>query len=252
MTANHRGEDVSKLFVAVSGGADSTATALLLWERGVEFEMCFADTGAELPEVYWLLPRLAAHVGKPLHVVSGGSMFQRIINRGFFLPSPRARYCTRELKQEPQDRFYKTMSAEAIAIGIRADEEDRQHGDRAGLHYIYPLAEAGIGRKDAHGLCHKYGLLNPAYEWRSRVNCFCCFFQRLNDWRGLYRHYPSLFALANEWERRSLMIENGYGWRSDKWTLEKIHQREQLQGKLDLSWPDVEDETERPCLICTI
>ena len=86
-------------FVAVSGGADSTAAALLLWERGEDFELCFADTGAELPEVYWLLPRLAKTVGKPLHVVSGGGFFQKLVAYNFFLPSPRARYCTRELKQ---------------------------------------------------------------------------------------------------------------------------------------------------------
>ncbi len=32
-------------YVAVSGGADSTALALLLWERGEDFEMVFSDTG---------------------------------------------------------------------------------------------------------------------------------------------------------------------------------------------------------------
>jgi 3'-phosphoadenosine 5'-phosphosulfate sulfotransferase (PAPS reductase)/FAD synthetase len=37
-------------YVSLSGGADSTALAILLKERGEEFEMVFADTGAELPE----------------------------------------------------------------------------------------------------------------------------------------------------------------------------------------------------------
>jgi hypothetical protein len=240
----------SKLFVAVSGGADSTATALLLHERGIDFEMCFADTGAEFPEVYWLLPRLAAYVGKPLHVVSGGGFFQHLTARGFLLPSPRIRYCTSELKQQPQDRFYKAIGAEEIAVGIRADEPRRLRGDRVGLHYSYPLAEAGMDKAAVKALCAKHDLLNPLYDWRHTVSCFCCFFQPIRDWRGLWRHHPTLFTVAEEWEKQSLAV-SGFGWRSDKWTLEKIRQREQCQGRLDL-WPDVEEIDEEPCLICAI
>jgi len=239
-----------KTYVAVSGGADSTATALLLWERDVEFELCFADTGAELPEVYWLLPRLAKTVGKPFHVVSGGGFFQKLVSRGFLLPGPRVRYCTGELKQQPQDRFYRAMGIDEIAVGIRADEPRRLRGDRAGLHYTYPLADTGMDKIAVKALCAKHDMLNPLYEWRNSVSCFCCFFQPLRDWRGLWRHHPTLFTVAEEWERQSLVV-SGFGWRSDKWTLEKIRLREQCQGKLDL-WPDVVEETEEPCLICTI
>ena len=246
-----RKTDLSKLFVAVSGGADSTATALLLWERGVEFEMCFADTGAELPEVYWLLPRLAAYVGKPLHVVSGGGFFQKLVRYGFFLPSPRVRYCTRELKNQPQDLFYQAIGTEQVAIGIRADEADRVKNYSNDYVKIYPLIETGLDKQTARALCEKHGLLSPVYQWRTSVSCFCCFFQRLSDWRGLWYHHSSLFAAAEEWERQSLNGKYAYGWRSDKWTLEKIRLREQGQGKLDL-WPDVVEETEEPCLICMI
>ncbi len=246
----------SKFFVAASGGADSTATALLLWERGVDFEMCFADTGAELPEVYWLLPRLAAHVGKPLHVVSGGGVFQYLTAHGFMLPGPRLRWCTRVLKQAPQDRFYQDMGAEEVAVGIRADEPRRLHTNEkpryGGQKFIYPLAEAGMDKAAVKELCTKYDLLNPIYEWRTNTSCFCCFFQRLGDWRGLWRHHPTLFAIAEEWERHAMAIPGGSGWRySDKWTLEKIRLREQHQGKLDL-WPDVQETDEEPCLICTV
>ncbi len=52
-------------YVAVSGGADSTALALLMHERGEEFEMVFADTGAELPETYYTLARLARERDAP-------------------------------------------------------------------------------------------------------------------------------------------------------------------------------------------
>lgn len=195
-------------YIAVSGGADSTALALLSWERGEDFEMVFSDTGAELPEVYWLLPRLAQTVGKSLHVVNNGSFFQHLVAYGYMLPGPRCRWCTRLLKQVPQDRFFEAQGAEEVAIGIRADEPRRLHINekpRHGKHkFVYPLAEAGMGKKDVKELCKKYDLLNPVYEWRTNVSCFCCFFQRGTDWYGLMKHHPTLYAVAQEWEKQSI------------------------------------------------
>jgi len=235
-------------YVAVSGGADSTALALLLWERGEEFELVFADTGAELPEVYWLLPRLAKHVGKPLHVVSGGSFFQHYVANGFMLPGPRIRWCTRILKQAPQDRFYETNEAEEVAVGIRADEPRRlEKRARHKIHkFTYPLVDAGLEKKDVLELCGKYGLLNPVYDWRSNVSCFCCFFQRKSDWLGLLQHHPTLYGVAEEWENQALAVgKQSWGWKQS-YTLKQLREADERQLKL---WPEPDEE---PCLICTI
>lgn len=236
-----------KQYVAVSGGADSTALALLLWERGEDFEMVFADTGAELPEVYWLLPRLAQKVNKKLTVVSGGSFFQWLVQYGYMLPGPRLRWCTRVLKQAPQDAYYATQKAEAVAVGIRADEPRRLNRDKRGCaEFYYPLANAGMGKKEVKEICRKHDLLCPVYDWRSNVSCFCCFFQKLFDWRGLMKNHPTLFEIANEWEKQaSLTSKKSYTWK-EGWTLESMRQMNEDQLKL---WPEPEGE---PCLICQI
>jgi 3'-phosphoadenosine 5'-phosphosulfate sulfotransferase (PAPS reductase)/FAD synthetase len=93
--------------------------ALLMWERGEDFEMVFSDTGAELPETYWLLPRLAERVGKKLNVVSNASFFQRLVHWGYFLPGPRTRWCTKELKQVPQDYYWEAHETDSVMVGIR-------------------------------------------------------------------------------------------------------------------------------------
>lgn len=217
---------------------------------GGEFELVFADTGAELPEVYWLLPRLAKTIGKTLHVVSNGSFFQHLAAYGYMLPGPRLRWCTRLLKQVPQDRFFQTVGAETVYIGIRADEPRRLHTNprpRSGAHeFVYPLAEAGMGKADVKELCAKYDLLNPVYQWRSSVSCFCCFFQRVADWRGLRKHHPTLYAIAEEWERQAIrMTEKGYTWRQG-YSLEDMRKADECQLRL---WPEPDEE---PCLICTV
>jgi 3'-phosphoadenosine 5'-phosphosulfate sulfotransferase (PAPS reductase)/FAD synthetase len=234
--------------VCVSGGADSTALALLLWERCEDFEMVFADTGAELPEVYWLLPRLAQYVGKRLTVVSNGSFFMWLNNQGWYLPGPRVRWCTRLLKQVPQDNYFKAIEAEEVCLGIRADEPQRANLDtrpRCGNHYfVYPLVDAGMDKKDVKALCNKHGLLNPVYQWRSNVSCFCCFFQRGRDWRGLMLNHPTLYEIANEWEKAA-SGDCKYTWRKGH-TLEAMRHFSDTQLSL---WPEPEGE---PCLICRI
>jgi len=57
------GDDATRHFVSFSGGADSTALAIYLADRGQDFTLLMADTGAELPETYWIAPRVARELG---------------------------------------------------------------------------------------------------------------------------------------------------------------------------------------------
>ncbi len=241
-------------YLAVSGGADSSAMALLLHERGEDFEMVFSDTGAELPETYYLLPRLARYVGREIVAVSGGTFFQRLLNRGFLLPSFQVRWCTRELKQEPQDRFFAAQGECLVGVGIRADEAKRAHlKPRGGQTFDYPLLVAGMGKADVHALCRRHGLLSPAYETgRTNTSCFCCPFQRARDWKWLQKHHPDLYALAEDWEEQSAIYARakGYGekytytWHASR-SLRQL--REATERQLEF-WPECPEEA---CTICT-
>lgn len=242
------------LWVTVSSGADSTAMALLLWERGEDFTMLFSDTGAEFPENYWLLPRLMERVNKPLKVVSNGSFFQWLIKYRFLLPSIKQRWCTRILKIEPQEMEYDT--GDIVAIGYRADEVHRWEKAVANIkknkskyrtedvEQVAPLVDAGLGKKDVMALCKKYNLLNPVYEWRSNLSCFCCPFQRKGDWLGMLKNHPELYALSEAWEAKSIKRTiMGYTW--SHWPLARL--RTATQRQLEM-WPEQE---EHPCGICT-
>lgn len=213
--------------------------------------MVFSDTGAELPEVYWLLPRLAKYTGKKLHVVGNGSMFQWLIHFNWFLPGPMVRWCTKELKMKPQRVFFtnEANETETVFVGIRADEPRRLNHKKEKYQTAYPLNDASMGKKDVMDLCRKHNMLNPVYDWRTNVSCFCCFFQRASDWKGLYNNHPTLFKLAEEWEEQSRLVSKHtrYGW----------HERRRLcdiRMALDSSislWE--EDESDKlPCLICSM
>jgi hypothetical protein len=141
-------------YVSLSGGVDSTGLAIYLSEKGEDFELVFADTGAELPETYWIIPRIARQLGRRLRVVSNGTFFQHLLRRNFFLPSMHGRWCTKELKMQP----LVAMGAEELLVGIRADEDHRMPDAHR------PLVDAerpeDVRLKDCRTCLH------PAYQVR--------------------------------------------------------------------------------------
>lgn len=236
-------------YVAFSGGADSTALAIYLHEQGQDFELVFADTRAELPETYYMVTRVAKVLGKKLTVVSNGTFYQHLVGQGFLLPAPFCRWCTRLLKQVPQDFYFKQQGEATVAVGIRADEAHRMQS-KPGI--VRPLVDAGMDKRTVMDLCRRYDLLSPVYEWRSNVSCFCCFFQRKSDWRGLLKHHPELYALAEQWEARSMDWYNEhpesvirFAW-NQGFTLAQLRTASERQLAL---WPDPDEE---PCAICSV
>jgi hypothetical protein len=216
--------------VSFSGGRDSTALALYLKGEGHEVELVLCDTGAELPETLSFAPWFARQIGARLYVVSGPTFFQQITAFGYLLPSARVRWCTRELKQKPLEKYT------GLAVGICADE-DRLEGR------YRPLVDAGITKGEAARIVERADMLNPVYKWRSSCSCFCCPFQRVSDWRNMARNHPSLYALAESWERESMANSNGFTWREGT-TLERLRQADESQLRM------LTDTREEACAIC--
>src|SRR5256885_834824 len=127
-------------------GKDSCATAL--WQMakvpGLPYELFFSDVGCELPETYAWLDKVQKELNRPIARV--GLSLETVIRKNGILPSPNARFCTRQAKIEPMEEFIGTDEATAY-FGIRADE-DRIGYKGVGKHNItpsFPLKEDGLG-----------------------------------------------------------------------------------------------------------
>ena len=144
---------------ACARGADAPdATDLAL-------EYFFTDTGKELPEVYDFLGRLEGFLGAPIHRLNPDRDFDFWLREyNNFLPSPRTRWCTRQLKLRPFERWIRPdLEAGATIysyVAIRADEPHRE-----GLTATSSQPE---GRVAAPRTWHRQGWRHRSARWRWR------------------------------------------------------------------------------------
>jgi hypothetical protein len=225
-------------------GKDSLATALVQLKRqpDLPYEYMFNPTGAEFPEVFDWINRVEEYLGKPITQV-GDSLKDIIEDNGYFLPSRRARYCTRQAKIIPMEKWLGKDEC-LIYYGIRYDERTRTgYTNPSGrLTPVMPLIEERIDIQGVYEIINYAGLKPPTFfwqhiydevcrivggeiivktllkdwqidilfAWRSRANCSFCFNQRMYEWIGCLTFYPDLFWEAEAMEHKG--SDGVYSW----------------------------------------
>lgn len=263
--------------LGLSGGKDSAALAIYIKDKYPELhakiEYFFTDTGAELAEVYEFLDRLEAFLGKKIERLSSGKDFDHWLNvYNGYLPSAKQRWCTREMKLKPFERF---VGNDAVIsyIGIRADEDREGYiSHKETIEAAFPFVEDGIVRDDVFRILEDSVGIPAYYEWRSRSGCYFCFFQRQGEWLGLKRRHPDLFEKAKDYENRP---RERYDWESGKgdgggvgytWSsrgsldqlVERAMVREQEAGVITSTkhqtWQNIlaADDDDESCAICSL
>ncbi len=215
--------------LGLSGGKDSTALAIYLHDKIPDMEYFFCDTHEELPETYEFLDRLKARLGIEITYLSAERGFTHWLSvyKGF-LPSPRSRWCTKQLKIIPLERF--VGNDEAVSyIGIRADEDrDGYISSKDNINPVYPFKEDGLVKDDIIRLLEDSGIGMPKYyEWRSRSGCYFCFFQRKYEWVMLSEKHPDLFKKAVKYEAEH-SDGRKYYWAEGESLLKLIKRKEHI------------------------
>lgn len=211
-----------KHVLGLSGGRDSAALAVFMRETYPELhlEYFFTDTGKELPEVYDFLGRLEGFLGKPIRRLNPDHDFDFWLREyGHFLPSAKARWCTRKLKLKPFEDWLKPHleggGTVYSYVAIRADEPERlgYHATQPNLKVQYPFREHGIDKAGVIDLLNSSGLGMPDYyKWRSRSGCTFCFFQQKIEWVRLKREHPDAFEEAKSYEKTALEHGSPFTW----------------------------------------
>lgn len=229
--------------LGISGGRDSAALAVHMRQTrpDLQIEYFFTDTGKELPEVYDFLDRLEGFLGRPIQRLNPDRGFDFWLEEyNNFLPSPRTRWCTRQLKLKPFEQWLRADLDAGVEVhsyvAIRADEPSRDgyQSTHPNLHVHLPLREAGIDKRGVIDTLEQADVGEPAYyDWRSRSGCTFCFFQQKIEWVRLAERHPDAFEEAIGYEKTALKDGSPFTWSSGESLTELIQPARVEQIKRD-------------------
>ncbi|MGE3553011.1 MAG: phosphoadenosine phosphosulfate reductase family protein [Candidatus Obscuribacterales bacterium] len=218
--------------LGLSGGKDSAALAVYLHKQIPDMEYFFCDTDKELKETYEFLERLKARLGIKITHLSAERGFDHWLDvYGGVLPSPKVRWCTKQLKIKPLEQFIGEDEAYSY-IGIRADENrDGYVSTRPNIHPKFPFKDAGLGKEDIIRILEESGIGMPDYyRWRTRSGCYFCFFQRKYEWVQLAEEHPDLFQKAVDYEQGH-SDGRTFTWSQGESLLELIARKDQIEAE---------------------
>ncbi|WP_188262694.1 phosphoadenosine phosphosulfate reductase family protein [Azospirillum tabaci] len=223
--------------LGLSGGRDSAALAVFMRQHHPELdiEYFFTDTGKELPEVYEFLGRLEGFLGKPIERLNPDRDFDFWLTQyKHFLPSPKTRWCTRQLKIRPMEQWLRPSLEAGVKvvsyIAIRADEDYREGyaSTHPNLSVRLPFRERGIDKDGVLDLLDAYGVgLPDYYRWRSRSGCTFCFYQQKIEWVRLLDEHPDAFDEAKRYEKNAVEHGSPFTWSQGE-SLEELARPERI------------------------
>lgn len=216
-----------KVIVNFSGGADSTVAVLEALQHypREEIVLVWEDTGAEYFETLPHIQAIARTLELPLVVIKAEQDFwARVRTTGYF-PRPQYRFCTSRLKQQVFGKWVRqnrqALGDEVVIIsGIRSDEsasrfkmEPWREMDRLSLKDGSFSAWGWLpcfdmSKQEVFERIKGEGLpIHPAYDFATRLSCWCCIFAHPNEVRPYAEEHPELYEKA-------CLLEDEIG---DKW-----------------------------------
>ncbi|MGB0982862.1 MAG: phosphoadenosine phosphosulfate reductase, partial [Saprospiraceae bacterium] len=135
--------------LGISGGKDSAALAIYMKNKypNLDIDYYTCDTGKELDETYRLVENLEIYLGKPITKLQVGkntpdNPFDYLLKiKGGYLPSHFARWCTKELKLQPFERYVGDDPVISY-VGIRGDEDREGYiSNKSNIQSIFPFRQ---------------------------------------------------------------------------------------------------------------
>ncbi len=193
-----------------SGGAASSYMSWLVAQKENDVVLLHTPTHAEHPDADRFRKQISEYIGLPITVVEDGRDLWQVIDDNHCLPSQFIPFCSRILKMEPAEKYYKTLNDDYILyVGYGPDEWRRMQKqtarfEHAGKKVRYPLFEQNITSNDCKRIITKeWGICLPAsYKYLTHNNCIPCFKGGEKHWYKVWKHYPDKFEMSIEREKK--------------------------------------------------
>lgn len=211
---------MGEYFCSWSGGADSTATALIAMEHGepltalVYCEVMFDhEISGEVPEHVEFMKNVAMPYFREkdvdvIHLRSKKTFCDYFYwpitkgeNKGKLHGFPMSRKCSvkRDCKLPPLREFIKSHKDASWYLGIAFDEDRRLKSMEPMC--ISLLEKYRVSQSAAMDICKAHGLLSPAYQFTKRGGCFFCPNAGDEELKHLRDYHPDLWRRLIEMQK---------------------------------------------------
>lgn len=250
-------------YISFSGGVEST-TMCILYGKGAK--AIIADTKAEHEKMYDRINEVESKL-KELH---GGDFeivkiyadtkykgehydsLEKLIVAQKYMPSPTSRFCTRQFKIEPIDKYLSILGEVELMIGLNVDEENSRDGNwglNKNVKYSYPLIEDGLTRSDCEIILNQYDLHPNFPPYMLRGGCKFCFFKRKTEYKAMYYLNRKEFYEVLELEKK-IQDKRGkfYSILSDGTTMQQL--ADQLSQTFDFDYTQLYNDYNKQGTSC--
>lgn len=206
-----------KHVVLFSGGAASSYVAYLLKEDITidkrDIVLLHTPTLSECEDSEKFRLKVARYIGLPMTVWGKGENIWDCIDRNGAIPGQFLPFCTKQLKQEMKEQYYKYLKSIGETwieyVGYGPDEWRRVQKSMArnaqmGRQVRFPLFDRKISNEECKRIIRdEWGIELPsAYRSLKHNNCIPCFKGGKEYWRAVWKNYPDQFHRAAEKEEQ--------------------------------------------------
>ncbi len=200
------------VFFAFSGGRDSTRAIYLcarrFLETGKRCEAVYVGSACEFPDVEMHVRRVCADVGLPLKILRPERTFiTEYVEKGR-CPDSIFMDCVEELVNNPMDAYTRSVAGDEDYILVRGGQAKQKTSRSKTAKFQNPKSKPHLLIYNPLFEATPEQLAAPIPEWRgyaagfNRTACWCCPFQKAEQFEALRANYPFLYEEMKDIVRR--------------------------------------------------
>lgn len=203
-----------KVICGFSGGVTSAWCAGWCLRNYTKDEVIFLfhDTKEEHPDTYRFIKEMSVALGHPIIEKSDGRSVTELAYDENTLPNNRMAFCSRMLKADQRDKFFKDLKQQGVdeiinVLGFsklewRRIQRTTMRAEAAGYKVRFPVAEEGVTKQMCADWCLSLGVKPSAmYTWSEHANCIGCVRGGKAYWLAVAENHPDVFEQRSQLEK---------------------------------------------------
>lgn len=203
-----------RIVVGFSGGVTSAWVAGWALRNYPKEEIIFLfhDTKEEHPDTYRFIKEMSEALNHPVTERSDGRSVTELAYDENALPNNRMAFCSRILKTEQRDKFFKELKSQGATeiislLGFSKNEWQRiqrntMRAELGGYKVRFPVAEEEVTKQECADWCSSLGVCPSAmYLWSDHANCIGCVRGGKAYWLAVADNHPEVYEQRSNLEK---------------------------------------------------